>query len=498
MRVCHCCRVSKALEQQIPEGFLMRLLLLFVLSMGLVAAASVPARAQVYVDHTMLRDSDYRCYGSDGTIKDALKKNDLDLAAFAASGQGVCELDGRKGGGNYKKQDVPKAILYFQKSMGWGGHSSEPGYIGYRFLGQGFPAVPANREMADYWLHKAVTQLHDVTAQYNLGLAYLKGDVLPKDDKQAVENLTAAVKRSDPHAAQLLSDLYREGKVVPQNIDLADSLSAMVPVFLARENQELSDKQASADNLERQLAQIRADSHAAMMNTLTQGIANLAVQASTPNAMTTATNQQISNINATAANVQAAQQRRLAEAQEKLNQALAREAAKTNPGGSTSPSSDLKAKQSGVDVASVEVPTYRASAPGGGLPMKTAVSGVTAVPAGPLSSCRGMGYSMHFESRWTDARKTEVVGFFTNNSISDATCTWAFHKNGIWTEPGQGTFKAGEKHKGGEMGGVWTVGADSSTIQYVCFEGIDPVDEHGRSCNANVKFSGMTNAGTDR
>lgn len=30
----------------------------------------------------------------------------------------------------------------------------------------------------------------------------------------------------------------------------------------------------------------------------------------------------------------------------------------------------------------------------------------------------------------------EIVGFISNNSLGDATCTRAFHKHGIWTDAG--------------------------------------------------------------
>lgn len=52
----------------------------------------------------------------------------------------------------------------------------------------------------------------------------------------------------------------------------------------------------------------------------------------------------------------------------------------------------------------------------------------------------------------------EIVGFISNNSLGDATCTRAFHKHGIWTEPGQMVVRARKQHQGGEFGGVWSVG----------------------------------------
>ena len=54
------------------------------------------------------------------------------------------------------------------------------------------------------------------------------------------------------------------------------------------------------------------------------------------------------------------------------------------------------------------------------------------------------------KSRRPDATKTEVIGFFDNNSLGDVTCTWAFHKHGVWTDEGQMYLKFHDQHKGGE------------------------------------------------
>jgi hypothetical protein len=140
-------------------------------------------------------------------------------------------------------------------------------------------------------------------------------------------------------------------------------------------------------------------------------------------------------------------------------------------------------------------PKACAVSPDGSLfPLVPGTSAPTCWPA----SCRNTNLSMKFESHWMDAKKAEVVGFISNNSLGDATCTWAFHKHGIWTEPGQMVVQAGKQHQGGEFGGVWSVETDSSDIQYVCFEGIDPVDVHGKLCNQEVVFIGPTTAGTDK
>ena len=103
-----------------------------------------------------------------------------------------------------------------------------------------------------------------------------------------------------------------------------------------------------------------------------------------------------------------------------------------------------------------------------------------------------MGYSVHLEGRWTDNTKVEVTGTMKNNSIGEGMCTWAFHKHGVWTDYRGAYLKPGESIT------VGSAGVDSSTIRYVCFEGADPVNEHGNSCTAGLRFNGMTDAGTDR
>jgi hypothetical protein len=335
------------MKKLLPSAFLI----------GLFTAGSLSALAQQYINPYVLGDSDYSC-SNNSFIKDSLKKHDEGSAAIGAFNEGMCNLDGQKGNYKTKKQDIPKAMDYFQKAIGWNGGGRHPGYIGWRFLGQGTPDVPPNREMAEHWLHYAAKEQQDSAAYYNLGAAYLKGDVLPQDNKLAVENLTEAVKRQEPNATSVLAKLYREGKIVSQNLELADQLSRMEPEFAEQTAKRFRQEQDSSENLERTLLQIRADSHAAMMNILTQGISDLATQAATPNAITVATNQQVSNINATAANVQAAQaqaaQQRAAQeraqAQEKLNQALSREATRSQGSGSTIQpvsSGRLLAKQSG-------------------------------------------------------------------------------------------------------------------------------------------------------
>lgn len=105
---------------------------------------------------------------------------------------------------------------------------------------------------------------------------------------------------------------------------------------------------------------------------------------------------------------------------------------------------------------------------------------------------------IHLDSQWTDATRSEVIGFLTNDSVQDVTCTVAFHKNGQWTDYQIGFLPAGAKHMGGEQGGIWDTGVDSSSMKYACFDGRWPMKADGQYCNANLVFTGQTVAGTDK
>ena len=160
----------------------------------------------------------------------------------------------------------------------------------------------------------------------------------------------------------------------------------------------------------------------------------------------------------------------------------------------TNPSFSTQDNNGNVTLGTGSPKACATSPSGSQLPL---VPGTTAGTCNP-AACRGTGYSVHLVSKWTDASKTEVVGFFDNNSGGDATCTWAFHKHGVWTDEGQLYLKFNQQHVGGKYGGVYSVGNDSSHIKYQCFEGIDPVDVHGKFCNQGIVFVGPTDAGTDK
>ena len=87
------------------------------------------------------------------------------------------------------------------------------------------------------------------------------------------------------------------------------------------------------------------------------------------------------------------------------------------------------------------------------------------------------------KSKWAGAGSNEVVAWITNNSSEWVTCTTAFRKNGQWTDYATGSIAPG-KTNGGEMGGFYTFGADSTVIRYACFAGKDPMDSKGTYCSA--------------
>jgi hypothetical protein len=199
-----------------------------------------------------------------------------------------------------------------------------------------------------------------------------------------------------------------------------------------------------------------------------------------PNGIHDATNQQVGNIQTAQARAQDSQvestQRRAQAAQQAAGGAQAR------------------SQQQLADTSPV-TPT-----PAPPTPCPNANSGLLETQPCIPASCINMNHVVHLQSEiFAPAPKDqrEVVGFFTNNSISDVTCTWAFHKNGQWAEIGTGYVKKTAVHQGGQGGGIWTVGADSWDMQYSCFMGIDPVDAHGHFCTLGVTFSGQTKAGTD-
>jgi hypothetical protein len=207
-----------------------------------------------------------------------------------------------------------------------------------------------------------------------------------------------------------------------------------------------------------------------------------------------ATNQQMANIQAKQAQVLQAQQKPAPKSVAAVSAPPV--ASAHSPAKATAPSSGT---------AQPPVPTSATAAPppspGTQTPCPNVTPGLLQTQGCVPASCMGMNHVVHLESELfpygPKVGNTEVVGYFTNNSISDVTCTWAFHKGGQWTEVGTGLIKAGATHQGGQGGGIWTTGADSWDMKYACFEGHDPVDAQGHICTVGVVFSGQTSAGTD-
>jgi len=73
---------------------------------------------------------------------------------------------------------------------------------------------------AKKWFEASAKQGH-ASAQYNLGLMYLKGKVIPKDLNKAKLWLEKASKANFVRAQNNLGLIYYEGKVVPQDLDKA-------------------------------------------------------------------------------------------------------------------------------------------------------------------------------------------------------------------------------------------------------------------------------------
>ena len=138
-------------------------------------------------------------------------------------------------------------------------------------------------------------------------------------------------------------------------------------------------------------------------------------------------------------------------------------------------------------VGDASVPSCAVTPSGSQMPLTPETTASTCNPA----ACRDASLMVTVDSHWFTPGdpEHEVVGFFTNGTLGTLTCTFAFEKGMKWVEYGNIYLKEGEKSKGGQFGGVWTMGATSDKIRYQCFEGKDPVDIHGRSCNAPLRFS---------
>lgn len=142
------------------------------------------------------------------------------------------------------------------------------------------------------------------------------------------------------------------------------------------------------------------------------------------------------------------------------------------------------------------------SAPAGG-------SGSAPVPSSNISmqkkfpirtGCKEPPNAIDLDAYWTNDRKEEVVGYFSNNNSDYVSCVYVFHKNGKWDMNNASTIvlAAGVQHQGGEMNSVWDKGDDSSNIKYQCYIGRMPEDANGDDCLGSVVFTGPPAPGTEK
>ncbi len=421
-----------------------------------------------------------------GNYKKDLKKGDHQACddAFKVA---MSYLDGRKGDiGNEKsmKANEAQAIEWFQKALSscsvddFSGPTHDAskyaGYVGYRFLGQGTPAVKPNAQLAELWLLRGAKEnrYKDSNAAYNLAVAYLKGDVLPQNSGQAMHWLEVAVTGQNARATRLLAELLRDGKVVPQDLQRSMALLGTVPELEAREGRKHSNEVAAREQGQQEAAQRAAANHtsfADILNAVSTGVetglaANPPVQYPTPQ-----------------------QYPSPPQVQYPVPQSPQYPAPRSEPTTHSTPSRPTPASlPSPAQTATTTAPAI--SSPG----TNTNASVTQRNPVNSNSNsagCIDVTHSVSVTSEWKTnfgSCDKEVVGRMTNNSGEWATCTTAYHKNGQWTEYEIGSIGPGQTH-GGEMSGFYTCGADSSTVRYACFAGKDPVNANGHVCSV-IKF----------
>jgi hypothetical protein len=182
---------------------------------------------------------------------------------------------------------------------------------------------------------------------------------------------------------------------------------------------------------------------------------------STPNSIQQAANQQEANMRATgdanaAAQQQAANARIAAQQAARAQQFAAQQAAATQ----------LAAQQQAAQQRPTQTAPQSTNPPGGG--------------------CSPVDYLVKATSDWRTgpaAMDHEVVASFTNNATFTVSCTLHFHKNGVWdSKNGSGFDLASGSTISGESGGLWTIGADSAEVQYICYQK-NAADTQGNICS---------------
>lgn len=106
--------------------------------------------------------------------------------------------------------NIPRALDWFKKSSGLG-YPQAQATLGALYL-KGLPGLlPRNTKLGISLLSEAV-RAKSLTARFNLGMAYLSGDGVPKDSKKAVQWLRVAEGQNFAEAQYTLGVLLIEGK----------------------------------------------------------------------------------------------------------------------------------------------------------------------------------------------------------------------------------------------------------------------------------------------
>ncbi|HEY0309352.1 MAG TPA: hypothetical protein VGB94_14410 [Acidobacteriaceae bacterium] len=266
----------------------MKLFSSFILALVLFATAPRPLAAQQtspvvgaaqYHDRWVEGVSDYESYPglAKGSYKSFKKEGarSVQYADFVAFSLGLDYLDGQKGNGKKMKASQKDAEEWFDKvSAGYTPDRDLVAHVGYRFLGQGSPAVKLNAGQAERWLKIGSRDW----GSYNLALAYLKGDIPGSTPEQAIEILKLSAKSSSlrGEASALLGQLYEEGVLVPKDLTLAKAYFDAAPVQVAEEEATQKTALQAKGEWDAHMAQMDAEHHQAMLGIWSTGLSNIA------------------------------------------------------------------------------------------------------------------------------------------------------------------------------------------------------------------------------
>jgi uncharacterized protein len=107
-------------------------------------------------------------------------------------------------------------------------------------------------EPTDLAANKKAAGQGNSTAQFNLGIAYGKGEGVPKDYQQAAEWYRKAAEQGHPSAQSNLAVLYYSGQGVPQNFTHAYAwfcLAASQGNIVAAKNRDLAAKELNPEQM---------------------------------------------------------------------------------------------------------------------------------------------------------------------------------------------------------------------------------------------------------